>query len=269
MIFNNLHDNEIEQILTNIICEAGELVKEGFYTTKQISYKGPSDPVTNIDLASETLIRERLKQHFPEVEILGEEFGGDIISDQLRWVIDPIDGTRNFAAGIPHFCVSIGLVQGYQPIVGAIYDPIRNELFFARSQKGAKLNGQAMQVSQKTNPKDFIIGLDIGLIDDKAILAFKLIENLFPNMQCLRVLGSAALGMAYAASGRIDIFLHHSLSPWDIAAGLLLVSESNGITLDKTTLEDANLLTRGLLSSSKEVLNIFLDMTKKEKWYQI
>ena len=87
-------------------------------------------------------------------------------------------------------------------------------------------------------------------------------------MQCLRVFGSAALGMAYAASGRIDIFMHHSLSPWDIAAGLLLVTESNGITLDKETLKQANLLTKGLLSSSEELLNIFLKMTENEKWYQ-
>ncbi len=263
-----MNDTEIQPILTSIIKEAGELVKEGFYTTKQISFKSPSDPVTNIDLASETLIRERLGQYFPDIEILGEEYGGNIISDELRWVIDPIDGTRNFAAGLPHFCVSIGLVQGNNPVVGSIYDPIRDELFFSQSNQGATLNGESMQVSTKTNPGDFIIGLDIGRIDDKAIHALKLIENLFPTMQCLRVFGSAALGMAYAASGRIDIFLHHSLSPWDIAAGLLLVTESNGITLDKATLKQANLLTKGLLCSSEELLNIFLKMTENEKWYQ-
>ena len=178
-----MNDTEIQPILTSIISEAGELVKEGFYTTKQISFKGPSDPVTNIDLASETLIRERLKQYFPDIEVLGEEYGGNIISDELRWVIDPIDGTRNFAAGIPHFCVSIGLVQGNNPIVGAIYDPIRDELFFAQSNQGATLNGEVMQVSTKTNPEDFIIGLDIGHVDNKAIHAFKLIENLFPSLK--------------------------------------------------------------------------------------
>ncbi len=247
--------------------EAGELARKRFYSAKEVSQKAPRDLVTDVDMAAERRIRDVLVAAFPDIGVEGEELGS-AGAGELRWIVDPIDGTRNYAAGIPHFCVCIGLAWGDDVLVGVTYDAMREELFHAVKGQGAFLNGQPISVSRKSSVEECILGFDISSMHPKALQALGMIQRLWPNMQSLRVMGSAALGLAYAASGRVDLYFHHALSTWDIASGVLLVREAGGEVVDRVSGEPARLHSKGLLASRKPLLEEFLALTKGDDWYR-
>jgi len=247
--------------------EAGALVRSRFYSVKEVSEKGPRDLVTDVDMASERLIRKSLAVAFPDVGVEGEEMGA-AGAGELRWIVDPIDGTRNYAAGIPHFCINIALAHGQDVLVGVTYDPMREELFHAARGQGTYLNGARIAVSQKPSVRECILGFDISSMHFKANQALGMVQGLWPNMQSLRIMGSSALALAYAACGRIDLYFHHSLSAWDVASGLLLVREAGGEVLDRVSNNPAGLYPKGVLASSTALLDEFLILTKGNPWYQ-
>ena len=182
----------------------------------QVSKKGPADFVTNSDLKSEKIIIEELKKAKPNYSIISEENGIEENKDKKNtWIIDPIDGTVNFLHGIPHFAISIALKSNEEITSGIIFDPIKNEMFYAEKDNGAYFNNQRIRVSKKNEINNclFVTG---GKIENELDLPY-------------RKSGCAALDMAYVASGRYDGYFQKNLNLWDIAAGIIMVKEAGGM----------------------------------------
>ena len=200
----------------------------------QVSLKGPGDFVTASDKKVEQILIDELIKARPNYSILSEEIGEIKNDGEFRWIIDPIDGTANFLHGIPHFAISIGLEHNGEIICGIIYDPIKDEMFLAEKGNGAYLNNQRIRVSSRSKLKNCIIFTGGPKHDAKnKELSLKEYKNFSQKVLLpIRKLGSAALDMAYVATGRCDGFWHRNLNYWDIAAGIVLVKESGGYVTD-------------------------------------
>jgi len=182
----------------------------------QVSIKGPTDFVSNADLKAEKIIIEELKKARPYYSIISEEDGSENNKDKEHtWIIDPIDGTTNFLHGVPHFAISIALKYGNEIISGLIYDPIKDEMFYAEKDSGAFFNNQRIRVSKKKELNSCLFATG-GVAKNEVDLP-------------LRKSGSAALDIAYVAAGRYDGFFQNDLNLWDIAAGIILVKEAGGM----------------------------------------
>ena len=203
----NLMIKACEKASKALIRDFGEL------ENLQVSKKGPKDFVTNADKKVEKiLINELSKKNF---SIITEESGTIIRENNDNfWIIDPIDGTTNFLHGIPHFCISIGLISNNEIVCGVIFDPIKNEIFFGEKNSGAYFNNQRIRVSKKNTLDECLFGSNLESL-----------KNIGLN---LRVSGSAALDLAYVAAGRLDGFFQKKLNLWDIAAGVIILSEAGG-----------------------------------------
>ncbi|PJF42711.1 MAG: inositol monophosphatase [Phototrophicales bacterium] len=216
----------------DIAYSAGEILRDGFSQPHRINQKADAtDLVTETDQAAEKLIIECLRSTFPDHSILGEEGGAQNVAEaQYRWIIDPLDGTTNFAHGIPHFSVSIALVdaEGW-PIVGVIYDPTRDECFAASKGNGATLNGQPIHVSRTPKLSQAVVasGFPYDKWHDPRNNA-DLWAHFVVRSRGVRRFGSAALDLAYVAAGRFDGYWEQKLNAWDIMAGVLLVQEAGG-----------------------------------------
>jgi myo-inositol-1(or 4)-monophosphatase len=213
--------------------EAGHLLAERFGRALQVTNKSELDLVTESDLASERLIIERIKTYHPRHAILAEESGVSATAErdqgsEWRWIIDPLDGTTNYAHGYPCFCVSIGLEHEGKMEVGVIYDPMRDELFTAERGAGASLNGRRIQVSPRTNLSSALLCTGFPYdVRERSEFA-RHFANFIMNAQGVRRDGAAALDLAYVACGRFDGFWEEGLKPWDVAAGTLMVEEAGG-----------------------------------------
>jgi len=179
--------------------------------------------------------------------------------------VDPLDGTRNYAAGIPFYSTVIGLAKDGDILVGVNYDPVREDMFEAEKGEGAFLNCLPVKVSEKTALRECVIGVDLGYNSPGAAKALDLLRGLWPNMQTSRIMGSSALGLSYAASGRTDLYFHHSLSPWDMVAGILMVREAGGVITDRNG-KPMTLYGDGLIASSKTLHAEFLQRTERSSW---
>ena len=206
----------------NIMIKASEkaskiLIRDfGEIEKLQVSRKGPKDFVTNSDIKSEKIIIDELKKARPNYSIISEENGSEINKDKDNtWIIDPIDGTINFLHGIPHFAISIALKKNDEIVSGLIFDPIKNEMFYAEKDCGAFFNNQRIRVSKKNLINDclFVTG---GKQKKEIDLPY-------------RKTGCAALDMAYVASGRYDGYFQKNLNLWDIAAGVIIIKEAGGV----------------------------------------
>jgi len=206
----------------------GERALQTFRAPQDISVKGPRNLVTETDFAVEELIMETLAREFPDHRVLSEETSAETDDAGWVWVVDPVDGTRNFVAGIPIWCINIALCHDGEPVLGVTYDPNHDELFVAERGSGLTVNGRPARASDESDVEEAVFGIDLGYDDDQGRAQLEMIHRLFPRVQCVRIPGSAALGLAYAAAGRYDLFMHRSLCPWDIAAGILLVREAGG-----------------------------------------
>ena len=220
----------------NIMIKASEkaskvLIRDfGEVEKLQVSNKGPSDFVTNADIKAEKIIIEELKKAKPNYSILSEEKGIENNKDSKTWIIDPIDGTINFLHGIPHFAISIALKDDEEIIAGLIYDPIKDEMFYAEKNNGAFFNNQRIRVSKKNNISEclFVTG---GKIETNYDFSF-------------RKSGSAALDLAYVAAGRYDGYFQKKLNIWDIAAGIIILKEAGGLVnqIDISNTKDINII---------------------------
>ena len=214
----NLMIKACEKASKVLIRDFGEIEK------LQVSKKGPSDFVTNSDLKAEKIIIEELSKGRPDYSIISEENGVKKNKDNKNtWVIDPIDGTINFLHGIPHFATSIALKHENEIVSGLIFDPIKDEMFYAEKNNGAFLNNKRIRVSKKNNMQECLFATS-GTLQKKMEFSY-------------RKSGSAALDMAYIACGRYDGYFQRNLHLWDVAAGLILVEEAGGV-INKINLND-------------------------------
>lgn len=205
----------------------------GKISKRDIDLKQASDFVTTVDRESEEIIIGAIKEHFPHHLILAEESIKESAGEAYRWIIDPLDGTTNYIHGYPVFSVSIALEYRGEIIAGVIFDPLREELFSTEKGGGAFLNGHPIRVSEIGVLKDSLITTGFPFRRKEMIDPYlRLFRNLFLKVSDLRRAGSAALDLAYLACGRCDGFFEIGLSPWDIAAGSLLIEEAGGVITD-------------------------------------
>lgn len=227
--------SEFLQAAINAAKQAGELL-QGMLpeprASKQVSFKrNPTDLVTRADRTAEDLIVGLLRQRFPDHGIVAEE-GSLHQGDEYRWIIDPLDGTTNFAHGVPLFAVSIGLEQRGQMIAGVVYHPSMEELFMTERGKGAFLQRggetQRMQVSDVPSVAESVVATGLPYDITEVGTNIPQISRLCRIAREVRILGAAALHLAYVAAGRLEAFWEQNLNPWDVAAGILLVAEAGG-----------------------------------------
>lgn len=213
--------------------EAGAIALRRFRTPQSVSIKGRGNLVTETDLEIERFLNQTLRLEFPDHRVLSEETATQTESAGWVWVVDPLDGTRNFVSGIPFFCINLALCHDGTPLVAVTHDPNHNETFWATAGGGAWVNNTPARTSSKSAVQECVLGIDLGYDDARGKATLHLAHELFPGVQSLRIPGSAALGLAYAACGRYDLFLHQMLFPWDIAAGILLVHEAGGTITER------------------------------------
>lgn len=223
----------VRQSAILLALEAGRLLRDrvGRYTT--LEFKGEIDLVTEVDKASEALIAEGIAAQWPGHAIMGEEgssTGVAVDGAEWVWIVDPIDGTTNFAHGYPHFCVSIAVARGGEGVVGVIYDPNRDELFVGQQGRGAELNGHPIAVSDTASLKRSILATGFSYSREHRHDQIALWTTLHDSCQGIRREGSAALGMAWMAAGRTDGFYEKPINPWDIGAGAVIAA-SAGATI--------------------------------------
>lgn len=221
--------------LERLAREAGAILRAGYNKEHQVNYKGVIDLVTEVDHQSEAYLLGEIQEKYPGHHIFAEESGVIHGSDEHIWFIDPIDGTVNYAHHIPIFCVSIAYASQGSLLLGAVYDPMRDEMFTAERGQGAFLNGQAIHVSEAVDLQKSL--LVTGFPYD----AWNTRQDNFANFvhfakmsQGVRRLGSAALDLCYVAAGRFDGFWEMSLKPWDVAAGGLISEEAGAIVTNVT-----------------------------------
>ncbi|QRN94984.1 inositol monophosphatase [Archangium violaceum] len=207
---------------------AGRVLAERFQGERIIEYKGGIDLVTDADRAAEETVLGFIRQHYPGHAVLAEESGASQGSG-LRWIVDPLDGTTNYAHRVPHFCVSVGVEGPGGVLAGAIYNPMLNELFSAARGEGATLNGQPLRASSTTELGHSLLCTGFPYdVHQRPEGPVGLLRRFIVRAQGMRRTGSAALDLAYVAAGRFDGFFEFGLKPWDVAAGSLLVQEAGG-----------------------------------------
>ena len=253
------------QVARSVALRAGETLVERFHEPKQISYKGRGNIVTDVDKEVETEVLATLGREFPDMGLLGEESEGVMPDSGYVWIVDPLDGSRNYASGIPFFSVVVGLALDGEVLVGVNYDPMRREVFHAERGRGAYLNNDPLHVSTRASIEDGILGMDLSYNNEGALNGLDAIRSLWPGMQTARIMGSSALGISYAAAGRTDLYFHHQLEPWDQVAGLLLVEEAGGVITDRSG-KRAGLYSDGLIASSVTLHAEFLRKTEGFEW---
>lgn len=210
--------------------EAGRIHRRYFRQALDVRKKGPIDLVTAADLEVERMFRARIADRFPDHVVLGEEGGVTTAPPgRCRWIVDPLDGTTNFAHGLSLFCISIALQIDDRLALGVVYDPIGQELFTAERGSGARVNGRPLGVSSRTELIDALLctGFPYTVRDGRSGQV-KVFEAFLSSAQAVRRLGSAALDLCYVAAGRFDGFWEQELNPWDVAAGALIIEEAGG-----------------------------------------
>ncbi|MCW8849714.1 MAG: inositol monophosphatase [Melioribacteraceae bacterium] len=218
----------------NIAKEAGEIIREGFSNSISIEYKTDvSNLVTNIDKAAEKIITDYIQKQYPLHSIRAEESGNNKKSSEYTWVIDPIDGTTNFAHKLPLFSVSIGIQKNGETIIGVIYDVMRDAIYSAEKGSGAYQNDKKINVNDNSDlAKSLLVTGFAYDREDEYIEAIRIFGVFLNKARAVRRLGSAAIDFCYVAAGVFDGFWEANLSPWDVCAGLLLVEEAGGKTSD-------------------------------------
>ena len=219
-----------------LVKSAGSVLKEMYDSTYEIYHKGKIDLVTTADIKSEEVLKKGLKELTPDIPVIGEESFSEKekFKNSYCWMVDPLDGTTNFAHNLPWFAISVALLKEKEPILGIIYNPIIDEFFYAIKGEGAYLNEKPIKVSSKEKLIDSLLctGFPVSKILDSPDLFIPLFEEFMKRCQGVRRFGSAALDLAYVACGRYEGFWEPYLKPWDTSAGVLLVKEAGGEVTD-------------------------------------
>lgn len=219
---------------------AGALIRRNFHTVKRTKQVTRHDIKLELDVRSQKLIEKALYSAFPSISFLGEESATGDLGAPYRWVVDPIDGTVNYTYGIPHACVSIALQgraptpkaadyeDGYQTLVGVIYDPFCDELWTALRGQPARLNGRITRVSSRRQLNDCIISIGFAKTPEHLAQTLPYFNQMVRRVRKIRMMGAAALGLTYVASGRFDAYIERGIRLWDIAAGGLILESAGG-----------------------------------------
>ena len=255
--------NDYLEVAVGAARAAGRLQKERLWGEHEISFKGNIDLVTEIDRECEELIVRLLRTSWPDHDILAEENSYPQVGSGSRWIIDPLDGTTNYAHGFPWFCVSIALEISGQVRLGVIYHPMMDELFTVVSGEGAFLNGQPLRVSRREPLKNCLLATgfpyDRSWNNENNFAAFM---NFQMAARAVRRAGAAALDLAYVAAGRLDAYWEVKLKPWDVAAGQLLVREAGGRVSDHEG-EPFSIYNHRVLASNGLVHEAMVEILKK------
>ena len=242
--------------------EAGGVLKHYMDREKQVELKGRANLVTAADKESEALIIRRIRERYPNHAILAEESGASGAGEG-KWIIDPLDGTTNFAHQYPFFCVSIGFEQNGEIVCGAVYDPCRDEMFSGARGLGSFVNGNRLRVSEvsKVGNALLLTGFPYG-VREKVRLAMTHFEAFVIESQAVRRGGSAALDLCYTAMGRCDGFWELDLHPWDTAAGRVILEEAGGRVSDYTG-NPFSVYMREIIASNGKIHEEMIDVLKK------
>ena len=228
--------------------------------------KGRGNFVTETDLAVETAVLDLLREEYPEHAVLSEETANEVDANEgWAWVVDPIDGTHNYSQGIPQFCFTIALCRDGEPVLGLTHAPATGDDFFATKGGGLRVNGEPGSVSATPSLAASALGVDLGYDDERAAGLLDLIREIWPRVQAVRLMGSAALGLAYAACGRFDVYVHAFLYPWDAAAGILLVQEGGGL-ISEPDGGAARIYSERLVAGAPGPVRDFLRIGREKPW---
>jgi myo-inositol-1(or 4)-monophosphatase len=256
---------EAARLASEIILPRFQAIAKGSPVEK--TAKGRGNFVTETDLATEEAVMELLRREYPDHRILSEETAQavDEWDKGWLWVIDPLDGTGNFARGIPTFAFNIALYHDGAPALGLTHHPVTGDEFFATSGGGLYVNGGRAHVSKAPTVADALMGIGLGYDYDRAGKLLALLAELWPGIQMVQNIGSAALGLAYAASGRFDLYVHQYVLPWDIAAGILFVQESGGDIIGRDG-EPVTIYSEGLIAGAPGPVREFLKLSSGHAW---
>lgn len=218
--------------LINIIKEASKILIEGYYNEKDVRFKAKKDLVTKYDVAVENFLKKRFSEEFKDFNVIAEESYDNSLKFDNSIIIDPIDGTTNFVNRVPHTAISVGVYKNKKPYIGIVYNPILDELYYAKINKGAFLNGKKIEVSkQKTFQKALIstgFPYSNGSCEKDLNMVIKQMRKVLPNCQDIRRLGSAALDLCYVARGSYEGYYEMNLKAWDVSAGIIILTEAGG-----------------------------------------
>ncbi len=218
--------------LIKIIKKAGKILKKGYYSNKDVTFKAKKDLVTKYDVAVENYLKEKFTKKFKEFNIIAEESDNANIEFNNSIIIDPIDGTTNFVNGVPHTAISVGVYKDKKPYLAIVYNPILDELYEAKTGKGAYLNGKQLKVSDETELQKALLATGFpytsGSNEDDLNDVVKKIKDILPLCQDLRRLGSASIDLCLVARGTFEGYYEMNLKPWDVSAGVLILSEAGG-----------------------------------------
>jgi myo-inositol-1(or 4)-monophosphatase len=261
---------EIDTYAKNWIREAGENIRSSFPKTLNVTTKSnPNDLVTDIDKATEQYFIEKIKDTFPNHRIMGEEGYGDEITDLsgVVWIIDPIDGTMNFIHQQRNFAISIGIYVDGEGMIGLIYDVVHDELYHCIKGEGVFLNKKAIPKLEASKVNESIIALNATWVAPNKRINHELLIPLVKDVRGTRSYGSAAMEMVYVATGRIDAYMTPRLAPWDIAAGIIMITELGGKATNLRG-EELDMLKENSLFVSKPGLHgdILKNYLKDGKW---
>ncbi len=244
---------------------AGDILLKHFGNVPKdaIREKTKNDFLSFVDEQAENIIIETIRSRFPEHSILAEESGKQDNKSDYRWIIDPLDGTKNYLSGIPVFGVSITLEYKNQPVLGVIFDPVRNELFWGEQGKGSWLNESPIKVSTKDRLQNCLIGTGFPFKQKENLATYlRGFYDIFNGSTGMRRMGAAAIDLAYLAAGRFDGFWELGLKPWDVAAGALLIKEAGGQISDFWMTENPN-YNKFLLASNGKIHKSLSDILQK------
>ena len=245
--------------LIKIIKKAGKILKEGFYTDKNITFKAKKDLVTQFDVAVEKYLKKKFSKRFKNFNIIAEESDNSNIEFNNSIIIDPIDGTTNFVNGVPHTAISVGVYKNKKPYIGVVYNPILDELYEAKVDEGAFLNGKRLKVSSEDIFQKALLATGFpytsGTNQDDLNDVLKKIKDILPLCQDLRRLGSASLDLCMVARGTFDGYYEMNLKPWDVSAGVLILTEAGGIVTNINGGEYNLFTDKYLVSSNGKIHN--------------
>lgn len=218
--------------LIEIIKEASKILKDGYFSKKEVSFKAKKDLVTTYDVAVEKFLKEAFLKEFPEYSVIAEESDNSKIEFNDSIIIDPIDGTTNFVNSVPHTAISVGVYKNKKPYMGVVYNPILDELYFAQVGYGAYLNDKKLQVSNEDVLQKALIATGFpyssGTNSDDLDMVINQMREILPASQDIRRLGSAALDLCYVAKGTYEGFYEMNLKAWDVSAGIIILQEAGG-----------------------------------------
>ena len=229
--------------------------------------KRRGDFLTQADLACEKVALDLLADEYPAVPVLSEETSAEVADwrSGWLWVIDPIDGTSNFARGTPTFAFNIAFCRDGEPVLGVTLQPVTGDEWVAVEGAGLTVNGAPTRVSEAASLEDALTGFGLGYKYDRSKLMLGILHDLWPGILHAQNIGSAALGLAYAASGRFDLYVHSYLFPWDMAAGIVQVREAGGLVLDRAG-EPVTIYSEGLAAGAPGPVRDFVAATKDRPW---